>query len=118
MYSRCWRKTCNKFMQTSTFNMQEDDPQINVINVPDHDHRPDIDVIVASALTERMKASIVDDPTKPAKRVYDEIVIAFRGDDEHVPAFHTMRSQLNRQRASLCPPILHGGRKNTGLLIE
>ena len=92
-------------MQTSAFNMQEDGPQITIINVPDHDHRPDIDVIAAGTLTERMKAAIVDDPTKPVKRVYDEIAIAYSGDDEHVPEFRTVRSQLNRQRASLCPPI-------------
>ena len=99
-------------MQTSAFNMEEDDPQINIINVPDHDHPDDGDVISSSAIIERMTQAIENDPSKPVKRIYDEVVgDATEDERHHIPAFSHVRSKLNRKRLSLLPPTKHSADK-------
>ena len=92
-------------MQTSVFNMEEEDPQINIITVPEHDHPDDGDVISSTAIIERMVQAIGNDPSKPVKRVYDEVVADATEDERHhIPEFNHVRSQLYRTRVSRLPP--------------
>ena len=103
IYWRCWRKTCNVFIQTVAFNMDEANPNIVILNAPVHNHRDDGDVISTTTVVQRMIRAIEADPTKPIKRVYDEVVRQ-AADNEGIPPFDSVRSQLSRRRAALMPP--------------
>ena len=103
IYWRCWRKTCNVFIQTAAFDLDEDNPRINILNAPVHNHRDEGDVISTTTVVQRMIRAIEADPTKPVKRVYDEVVRQ-AANGEGIPQFDSVRSQLNRRRAALRPP--------------
>ncbi|XP_078679604.1 uncharacterized protein LOC144915245 [Branchiostoma floridae x Branchiostoma belcheri] len=51
-----------------------------------------------------MLATVEADPSQPARRVYDEVVHD-EDDVGNVPNFQTVRTQLERRRAALAPPI-------------
>lgn len=54
-----------------------------------------------------MKKTVSEDPSKPIKRVYNEVIERFIGndEDEDLPEFSGVRSALQRVRSSLLPPI-------------
>ena len=104
IYWRCWRKTCNAFIQTEPFDIDEANVRINIIHVSNHNHPNDTNLIETTALTQTMIEEIETDPSKPIKRVYNEVVRNSQQDD-YVPEFSGVRSRLNRKRASLVPPI-------------
>ena len=102
---RCWKKTCNKFLSTNAFNMDEPNVAIHVLGpTPDHNHPEDTELIATGAIKQQMVAAVQADPSKPIKRVYDEVVRGQDSDTE-VPEFSNVRSRLQRKRASLLPPI-------------
>jgi hypothetical protein len=71
----------------------------------DHNHQPDTELVAEQDVAAAMVERIEDDPTKPIKRVYDEVIIDHDGDDDDLPEFSRVRSRLNRKRASMLPPI-------------
>ena len=57
---------------------------------------------------QEMRHNITDDPTAPIKRVYDYTVrnVGPGGDaDRYIPSYNTVRSAMERHRASMLPPI-------------
>jgi hypothetical protein len=54
-----------------------------------------------------MERHILQDPSKPIKRVFDEVVVRADDDDDDIPEFHTLRTRLNRTRSFLLPEIPH-----------
>lgn len=75
----------------------------------DHDHIEDDECINENEVVNQAKEIIKLDPTKPIKRVYNEVIGAFEDNDEYeaLPDFSRVRSKLQRVRASLIPPIPH-----------
>ncbi|PIK32840.1 hypothetical protein BSL78_30347 [Apostichopus japonicus] len=68
-------------------------------------HGPEDEFIENRAITCRMLTAVTDDPSQPTRRVYNTVVQEELIDD--VPMFNTVRSQLERCKASLIPPIPH-----------
>ena len=61
-------------------------------------------MIKTSQLSLQMEEEIRNDPTKPVKRIYNEVVLR-ENDIEDLPEFDNVRSRLTRTRSSLIPPI-------------
>lgn len=93
-------------MITNAFDLEEQNPDIRILcpPVPNHNHPDNMDVISSSAVKQKMVEKLVADPSKPIKRVYDEVV-ADTVDHDQVPEFSHVRSKLNRKRVSLFPLI-------------
>ena len=104
MHWRCWRQTCAVFLTTAAFNLDEANVQIQVLNTAPHNHPADTSLISSGAIRQQMVQAIQADPSRPIKRVYDEVVREADSDAE-VPEFSSVRSRLQRQRSSLLPPI-------------
>ncbi|KAI8490602.1 hypothetical protein Bbelb_318700 [Branchiostoma belcheri] len=67
---------------------------------PHMNHGPEDEDVEARRITCRMLATVEADPSQPARRVvHDE------DDIGNVPNFQTVRTQLERRRAALAPPI-------------
>lgn len=109
IYWRCWRKTCNAYLKTNAFDLAAQNPNIRMLGppgLPDHNHGDDTDVIQTSALKIVMAERVAADPSKPVKRVYDEVVAdTVEGEQVSIPEFSHVRSKLNRKKAALFPPI-------------
>lgn len=104
IYWRCCRKTCKAYLQTASFDIDEDDPDIRVLSAQQHNHADDTRVITSSSLTQRMIDEVLADPTRPIKRIYDEVVRNAE-EEQHIPDFDHVRSKLHRIRAALVLPI-------------
>lgn len=105
IYWRCCRKTCKAYLQTASFDIDEDDPDIRVLSAQQHSHADDTRVITSSSLTQRMIDEVLADPTRPIKRIYDEVVRNAEEEERHIPDFDHVRSKLHRIRAALVLPI-------------
>lgn len=105
IYWRCCRKTCKAYLQTASFDIDEDDPDIRVLSAQPHSHADDTRVITSSSLTQRMIDEVLADPTRPIKRIYDEVVRNAEEEERHIPDFDHVRSKLHRIRAALVLPI-------------
>ena len=44
------------------------------------------------------------DPTRPIKRIYNQVVQRDQVEEEHIPEYNNVKSKLQRKRASLMPP--------------
>lgn len=86
--------------------MDVENPQIDILQVADHNHPDEMEMITACALKHKMVQAIEADPSKSIKSVYEEIVKTAEGCDQ-VPKFNNVRSKLNRKRASLLPLLPH-----------
>ena len=71
----------------------------------DHNHVQDTELINASSVVQAMRDDINEDPTRPIKRTYDEVVHRNMDvfEEEEVPEFHSLRSTLQRTRSKLLP---------------
>ncbi|KAI8490585.1 hypothetical protein Bbelb_318530 [Branchiostoma belcheri] len=79
--------------------------QEGVVAVSPHvNHGHEDEDVEARRITCRMLATVEADPSQPARRVYDEVVHD-EDDVGNVPNFQTVRTQLERRRAALAPPI-------------
>lgn len=105
IYWRCCRKTCKAYLQTASFDIDEDNPDIRVLSAQQHNHADDTRVITSSSLTQRMIDEVLADPTRPIKRIYDEVVRNAEEEEQHIPDFDHVRSKLHRIRAALVLPI-------------
>ena len=104
VFWRCWRRTCRATLHTNTFDL--DGPRdIVVFHSEPHNHEEDRDIINGQVITNRIKDNLHRDPTKPIKRVYDEVVSQANINENDVLEFNSIRSQLNRQRCQVQPPI-------------
>ena len=78
-------------------------------DVGNHNHEPSDDIISRQALVNHMKQKIRDDPFVSLRRVYDQSVVEARRaiivDDENVPMFHRIASQLKRSKRKFFPDI-------------
>ena len=100
---RCWRKTCNVFLQTAVFDLEENDSDIQILQVAEHNHADETEMITCSSVKQRMLEVVEANPSKPVRRVYDEVIQD--AEEDVVPEFNNVRSRLCRKRASLLPPI-------------
>ena len=100
IFWRCWRKSCAVILQTSVFNMDEHDPDITILHLPEHNHGSDGDIVSASDVVQRMTRAIEADPTKTLKRIYDEVAGGAAG-GEYVPQYKSVQKFLARRRALL-----------------
>lgn len=44
IYWRCWRKTCNAFLQTGVFDLDEEEPNIHILQVVHHNQPDEMDL--------------------------------------------------------------------------
>ncbi|KAL5020413.1 hypothetical protein ScPMuIL_003305 [Solemya velum] len=104
---RCWRKECRTPLQSNLFAENEEDPNIQIIQSEDHNHGGEKELISRSVLVQRMRDSIRTDPTRPIKRVYNEVLTqaARNVPVEDTPEFRNVQSALKRTRLSLMPEI-------------
>ena len=102
---RCWQKTCRAPLQSNKFddNAVNGNVEVHVISVGQHNHDNDTDLIEEGRLKQEMKQRIGDDPSKPVRRVYDEVVID--APTNNIPSFDAVRSMLTRKRSSIIPAI-------------
>ena len=82
------------------------------INNNNHTHLPEDDQIEEAQFVNAVKDSVVQEPTTPIKRVYNQTVAlahqhagANGGAVPRIPDFHKIRSSLSRTKALQCPPI-------------
>lgn len=91
------------------FNICRHNHSVLLAQVSEHsNHGEDDEIIATSNMQTEMVTKVINDPTRPIKRVYDEVVsqevdLA----DDLIPGFHNVRSQLKRVRAAVSPPIPH-----------
>ena len=71
---RCWRKTCNVFLQTAVFDLEENDSDIQILQVAEHNHADETEMITCSSVKQRMLEVVEANPSKPVRRVYDEVI--------------------------------------------
>ena len=118
LYWRCWKKVCRSSLKTNVFNLNDPNAVINVLHNADAHVHPQEDVrIEEQSFVQRMKEEITNNPTVPVKRVYDNVVgQAHQNARQNIPAgavalapsiqqFQSVRSSLQRTRASQCPPL-------------
>ncbi|KAK7098604.1 hypothetical protein V1264_002861 [Littorina saxatilis] len=107
IYWKCWRPHCRAGLQTNVFDRQGDHNQaVLVLGASPHIHGEEGKFLDYSETLNRMRLQIRGDPTLPIRAVYDrEVVGADARGVENVPAFHSVRSTLNRTRMQQIPPI-------------
>ena len=113
IYWRCWRKDCRSTIKTKFFDTNGINAVILVnINNNNHTHLPEDDQMEEAQFLNAMKDSIVQEPTTPIKRVYNQTValahqLAGANGEAvpRIPDFHNIRSSLSRTKALQCPPI-------------
>ena len=103
-------------MRTNVFDKDASDPDIAVVSSEAHSHEADDQIIAHSKFLNEAKRALSTDPTRPIKRLYDDLVAnAHRsasgqgGDDRPpiLPEFLFVRSQMSRAKSSLLPPTPH-----------
>ena len=113
---RCWRKPCGAILRTNVFDKYGSDPDISVVSCEDHSHETDDQFIADSTFLDEAKSALATDPTRPIKRLYDELIAtAHRGAAGQggadrppiIPEFSFVRSQMSRAKSSLVPPTPH-----------
>ena len=113
MYWRCWRKDCRSRLRTNVFNLN--DPAANIQITYDgntHNHPQEARLIEEIVAINQMKDALVENPTIPIKRVYNEHVAGAHRNagvagvpPPSIPDFHEIRSSLARTKADQCPPV-------------
>ena len=113
LYWRCWRKNCRSPLRTNVFNMNNPAAVIQIIfNGNAHNHPQEARLIDETAAVNSMKDDLVQNPTRPIKRVYNEhLSRAYQNagaagiPPPSIPEFHEIRSSLARMKAQQCPPV-------------
>lgn len=77
---------------------------VTIIQVGEHNHSEDDNIIEKRRTVESMATAIALDPSQPLKRVYNMYAQNNNVRDDF-PEYNTIRSSLQRVRSSLVPPI-------------
>jgi len=76
------------------------------LQVGGHDHEEDEALITSSRVFNEAKGALRNDPTRPIKRTFDEVIANFDSDsNEELPGFGQLRSRLQRVRSKALPPL-------------
>ena len=109
---RCWQHICRARVKTNEIPGDFEEPNIQIIFQEEHNHMPDEQKVKRAEIRETMRAMVLEDPTRPVKRVYDTAVAdAHRqaaqggGDRPQVDSFTSFRTMLNRTKVSQLPPV-------------
>ena len=95
-------------LSSNYFDIHNPAAQIIVNNVPVHTHLPNDQILLRKEVTSEIKDKIVDHPTLPVKRVYNEFVAREQQQQnprQHLPVFQSITSTMNRKRKTLVLPI-------------
>ena len=68
-----WRHTCRAGLQTNCFNVDLEEPRIEVRSEAPHNHADDEEVVQQEKCVSQLKKAIGEDATKPVKRVYNTV---------------------------------------------
>jgi hypothetical protein len=110
IYWRCWRKECRTNLRTNIFDLNDMNPNIQILQEIEHTHEEDDDMIGKNEALNQMKDAVREDPTVPIKRVYNKVARAMsRGgsDREHIPEFHRIRTSMTHTRLEHVPAVPH-----------
>ncbi|CAG2207603.1 unnamed protein product [Mytilus edulis] len=110
IYWRCWRQECRANLQTNIFNLDDQAPNITILQEGPHTHEEDDTVIGVDTTLQSLRSAIQQDPSVPIKRVYNNFarnVAQGGGDREHIPEFHRVRSTMTRTRLAHVPAVPH-----------
>ena len=76
------------------------------LQVGGHDHEEDEALITPSRVFNEAKGALRNDPSRPIKRAFDEVIANFDSDiNEELPGFGQLRSRLQRVRSKALPPL-------------
>ena len=113
LHWRCWRKNCRSRLRTNVFNL--DDAAANIQILFDgnaHNHPQEARMIEETDAVNKINEDIVNNPTIPIKRVYNQhLTLAYQNagaagaPPPSIPDFHEIRSSLARTKAHQCPPV-------------
>lgn len=72
-----------------------------------HDHEADDPTILAGQVFNETRRAVLNDPTRPIKRSFDEVLADHDNSDDSddLPGFRQLRTRLQRVRAATLPPI-------------
>lgn len=76
---------------------------IILVQVLDHMHQADHEIISEATIRNRMVADVAANPTMTCRQVYDEVVV--NAGDGKVPNYSSVKAILERQRSKEIPPI-------------
>lgn len=63
------------YLKTNAFDMEGDDNDIVIVSGPGpHGHAAEAELVATTALIEQMLAMVAADPSRPSKRVYDQVI--------------------------------------------
>ena len=127
IYWKCRHLGCTSRLTTYVFQLDDSDAVIHIRNHTTHNHLPQDERCNRIASVSEMRNRILADPSQPVRRVYDQVATvqhqaaAAAANQQAVlggaavalpphpapvmPQFHTVRSGLNRVRASAVPPV-------------
>ena len=92
IYWRCWRKECRANIQTNVFDLDDRNPNIQILQESSHTHEEDDLVIGHDRVCNALRNNIRQDPSVPIKRVYDHVARNYAqggGDRETIQEFHS-----------------------------
>ena len=108
IYWRCWRKECRANLQTNLFGLEDQNPDIRILQESPHNHEDDELVAGHDKILDTLRENIRQDPRVPLKRVYDSISRRHAqggGDREPMLEFHRARSTMSRTRLEYVPAV-------------
>jgi hypothetical protein len=103
-------KKCRVNLRTNIFDLNDRNPNIQILQENEHTHEEDDDMIGKNEALYQMKDVVREDPTVPIKRVYNKVARAMNwggGDREHIPDFHRIRTSMTRTRLEHFPAVPH-----------
>ncbi|CAG2218504.1 unnamed protein product [Mytilus edulis] len=103
---RCWRPACRAPLRTNLINFDEEEPNIDVLHVGQHDHPEDQDLILSSNIRRQMTAAVADNPSLTVREAYDDIAHQIPpAERDNIPTYDSVRSSLDRTRRRYMPEI-------------
>lgn len=75
IYWRCAEKGCSVFIKTNYVNVEDNGaPNIQILSGPrEHGHGDQGSLVATNALVEELIGTVAAEPSRPSKRVYDEV---------------------------------------------